>query len=264
MVLHVGAGVYIVESCNLYMKIFNYGLTGLNKRTVYLDVDDVVLRSAQVVVDILNQQRVQKGLQIRERESYLHDWGFKSIDRTTEKEWVEQVFDSDEFFSLVQFNQDLIDAWEFDENDPDGLFNSYNWVMITKGNDDNLEKKFELLFSSACPFLERHKEEIGYYGLNLHEDKHSVHMLGGIQIDDNYYNLRNTDAELKILLKNGIETDYNMICKTSDNLQNLYIADNVSQVVEILKFISDFEMTGDDFLEDIDIELGETFDYLNF
>ena len=59
-------------------------------------------------------------------------------------------------------------------------------------------------------------------------------MQGGIQIDDNYNNLKTTDASVKILLKNGIGTNYNDYYLTSDNLQNLYIVDNIEEVVQIL------------------------------
>ena len=69
-------------------------------------------------------------------------------------------------------------------------------------------------------------------------------MYGGIQIDDNYNNLRTTDASVKILLKNGIGTNYNDYYLTSDNLQNLYIVDNIEEVVQILDFISVNERQG--------------------
>lgn len=174
---------------------------------------------------------------------------------------MEQIFDSDKFFEVVQFNGDLINAFESEEDREDGLFNSYNWILLTKGNDKNLQKKYEFIFSDKCPFFKRNKDKIGYYGLNLHENKKTVHMLSGIQIDDNYYNLRDTDADLKILLKNGIETNYNMIYKTSDNLQNLYITDNMIQVIEILKFIRQMDNEGIDILEDMEIGVGELFDY---
>ena len=43
----------------------------------------------------------------------------------------------------------------------------------------------------------------------MHEKKSSVDMSGGIQIDDVEENLEHTNARLKILVQNGIETPFN-------------------------------------------------------
>ena len=156
---------------------------------------------------------------------------------------------------MVKFSP-LLDAFESSIDDENGLFNSYNWILVTKGNKLNLEKKFEFIFSN--PFFEKYKDSIGYYGLTLAEDKSVVHMVSGIQIDDNYHNLKNTDADLKILVKNDCDTDYNMMTKTTkDNLQNLYITDNIEQVVEILSFIHKMDLEGIDVLEDMELFLAD-------
>lgn len=156
---------------------------------------------------------------------------------------------------MVRFSP-LLEAFESSIDDENGLFNSYNWILVTKGNQLNLEKKFELIFST--PFFKEHKDSVGYYGLALDEDKSMVHMVSGIQIDDNYHNLKDTDADLKILVKNDCDTDYNMMAKTTkDNLQNLYITDNIEQVVEILSFIHKMDLEGIDVLEDMELFLAD-------
>ena len=229
------------------MKIIESGQIDFDKQTVFLDVDDVLLKSSWKVIDIINEE---KGTSYNRNN--LKDWCFKSIDRSITSKKVESIFDSDKFFSSVEFSE-LVEEFEKDENDPDGLFNSYNWILLTKGNDINLQKKYELIFNH--PFFARHKDKIGYYGLNLHENKNSVHMISAIQIDDNYNNLKDTDADLKILLKNEIDTNYNSVYKIKDNLENLYIVDNIQQMIDILRFTKQLKDKGIDILEDMITEI---------
>ena len=73
-------------------------------------------------------------------------------------------------------------------------------------------------------------------------------MLGRIQIDDNYSFLNRTDADLKILVRNGKETRFNRPKVETENLENLYIVDNISQIFEILEFITKLDT------EDIDLD----------
>ena len=229
------------------MKIIESGQIDFDKQTVFLDVDDVLLKSSWKVIDIINEE---KGTSYSRNN--LKDWCFKSIDRSITPKKVESIFDSDKFFSSVEFSE-LVEEFEKDENNPNGLFNSYNWILLTKGNDINLQKKYELIFNH--PFFARHKDKIGYYGLNLHENKNSVHMISAIQIDDNYNNLKDTDADLKILLKNEIDTNYNSVYKIKDNLENLYVVDNIQQMIDILRFTKELKDKGIDILEDMVTEI---------
>ena len=58
----------------------------LNKRTIFLDVDDVLLNSSAAVVAILNQRYgINKTL------DDLVDWGYKSIYRNLTKEQVSEI-----------------------------------------------------------------------------------------------------------------------------------------------------------------------------
>lgn len=211
------------------MKIFKESVA-LNKKNIYLDVDDVLLLSSWLVIDVLNKKRIEKNLPPRPRQEFLHDFNFKSIDRGIPEEEKNKIFDSDYFFENVQFNDVLLKALSENQNE---LFNFYNWHLVTKGSNENLNKKFNLI-SNHIFFKNK---PWSFYGLKMKEPKSMVHMYGGIQIDDIYENLINTDANIKILLKNEIDTDYNMIHKIRDNLNNLYILDNTKHLIETLKFI---------------------------
>ena len=62
----------------------------LNKRTIFLDVDDVLLDSSVAVIAILNQRYgLNKTL------DDLVDWGYKSIFRNLSKEQVSDIQESD-------------------------------------------------------------------------------------------------------------------------------------------------------------------------
>ena len=74
-------------------------------------------------------------------------------------------------------------------------------------------------------------ENVKYIGLE--NNKNGIDMSDGIQIDDKYDNL-NTNARLKILQKNNIETDYNQVKEYRDDL---YIMQDWKQISESLEFI---------------------------
>ena len=61
-------------------------------------------------------------------------------------------------------------------------------------------------------------------------------MFNGIQIDDNYNYLKDTDAKVKILLKNDKDTNYNSYYLIKDNLENLYILNNLEEILNLLIF----------------------------
>ena len=212
----------------------------INKRTIFLDVDDILLDSSAAVVTILNQRYgLNKTL------DDLFDWGYKSIYRNLTKEQVNEIYESEEFWSSVKPNEILMKALEDSEEDEQGIWRQYNWILLTKGSKESLQKKLDYL--NKIPFFKRNKSKWRYFGLGHGEKKEDVHMLGRIQIDDNYSFLNRTDADLKILVRNGKETRFNRPKVETENLENLYIVDNISQVFEILEFITKLDT------EDIDL-----------
>lgn len=171
------------------------------------------------------------------------DWGYKSIYRNLTKEQVSEIYESEEFWSSVKPNEILMKALEDSEQ---GIWQQYNWILLTKGSKESLQKKLDYL--NKIPFFKRNELKWRYFGLGHGEKKEDVHMLGRIQIDDNYSFLNRTDADLKILVKNGKETRFNRPKVETENLENLYIVDNISQVFEILEFITKLDT------EDIDLD----------
>ena len=211
------------------MKVFKENMDGFNfdKPTVYMDIDDVLLDSTNAVLDV-----IYKRYGVRQEQANIKDWCFRSAKRDMTKEQIEEIFESEEFWNTVQLNETLVKAFEA------GLWDGFNWVFVTKGTEQNLQKKFDYL--NQQEFLQNHSNW-SYYRLNLNESKSKVHMMGGIQIDDLYGNLVNTDADLKILLKNGRDTPFNTSKRETDNFENLYFADDMNHIVSILNWYSNLD-----------------------
>lgn len=164
---------------------------------------------------------------------------------------VEEIFGSDDFWNCVHLNNTLMKAFE------EELWDKFNWVFVTKGNEQNLQKKFNYLTQQE--FFKTHTNW-SYYRLKMNESKSKVHMMGGIQIDDLYGNLVNTDADLKILLKNGRDTVFNSSRKETDNFENLYFADDMNHIVSILNWYSSLnDDDSDEFMTTMVTSIGDEF-----
>lgn len=211
------------------MKIFKENSKDFNydNLTVYMDVDDVLLDSTQAVLDI-----IQERYGVRQAQENIKDWSFKSAKRDLNSKQIEEIFDSDEFWSKVCLNKTLVDAFK------EGLWDKFNWVFVTKGTEVNLKKKFEYLMQQS---FFQNNSNWSYYRLDSNESKSKVHMVGGIQVDDLYGNLVNTDADLKILLKNGRDTEFNTPKRKTDNFENLYFADDMNHIVSILNWYASLD-----------------------
>lgn len=241
------------------MKILKQGnLQANDKRTIYISVDDVILNISQAVTDLLNKWRTENGLNPIPR-----DVGFKSLKYeqyykglSDEYPTINELFNSIEYAPLIyteaKFNEKLIEGLTVND---EKLFKAFNWVIVSNGSGLSHGWKRELIFHMPDKvknnIWHKHNNEIGYYALDEKENKRCVHMFDGIQIDSNYTHLKDTDAELKILLKSGAELGVNTIHKTRDNLDNLYIMDNTEQLIETLKFIAD---TGDEFFNGLNYD----------
>ena len=108
------------------------------KQIIYWDVDDVILNSGETIVELLNQKRQELGLQPRELKD-LKDWGYKSILRDTNKNEIEALFESDDFWNRVKIKSEFVELMK------SGILNSYNHRIVTKGSSVNRKKKFKKL-----------------------------------------------------------------------------------------------------------------------
>ena len=118
-----------------------------------------------------------------------------------------------------------------------GILNSYNHRIVTKGSSINRKKKFKKLSEDLNGLNWEY-----FIGIENNRDKSVVDMTDGILIDDNYDNLVKTNAQIKILLKNGLTTDYNTNYGKYGNIDNLYIVETLEEVRQILEFNLEFSL----------------------
>lgn len=197
------------------------------KQTIYLDVDDVVFNSSEVVLDILN-----KKYDLHKTMNDIKDWCYTSIYKKMTPKVVEEIYESEEFWSKVKIRGDFLENIVYNKE----IQKNYIFAFVTQGNEKNLKKKI-IHFIEHSDFKDIFKES-NFYGVGLDETKDDVDMSNGVQIDDNFKNLRNTNSKLKILLKNNIDTKYNNYDYKDEitNREDLYIIDNFEELRDILLF----------------------------
>ena len=154
-----------------------------NVPTIFLDFDGCITHSCQAVVDILN-----KKYQTSFTGADVTTWDFKNCfpDMTAEK--VEDIFNSKEFFDVLQ---PIKGAFEFMDMYRNRIY------IVTKANPDNYKYK--------CEWLKKYGfDDIPVIGLPLNVSKSIVDMRGVLHIptifiDDSSQNLIQSNASVKIL-----------------------------------------------------------------
>lgn len=197
-----------------------------NKITLYLDVDDTILKSSEAVIKILN-----KRYNIRPSKSIdnMKDWGYRSIYKYITTKEIEDIYESDDFFNRVEFDSLFLDFYNKNKN-------KVNIVIITKGTELNIIKKEKYIKSILG-------EDIEYIGMPFKYDidgkrikdysKTNINMKHGIQIDDRTDTLANTNANIKILINNDRIRTWN---QNYENINNLYVARNWDEIEQIVLF----------------------------
>ena len=202
------------------------------KIKVFLDVDDTILKSSEAIIKILNEKykiRPQKNI------GHLRDWNYKSICRDVTLDDIEEIFKSDQFFDIVEIDNDFLEFYKNNQN-------MIDFVFLTKGTPENLKKKEDYLKSVLG-------SEIEYIGLPFkivcEEDecnckldlknykKSSINMRHCIQIDDRVECLEDTNAPIKILYKKYSDHYQN---RDYLNISNLYVVNSWQEIIQILEF----------------------------
>ncbi len=151
-----------------------------NVKTIYVDVDGVILNTVKAIVDIYNEDfscyRNYKYVNWWDIDS----WGFDELTLAS-KEYIDQLFNQPRFFNKVELM-----PWV--EQVLEELHKKYKIVIVTMGEYANLKIKKDFL-KEYIPFDK-------FISLNIHEhyDKFSVDMSDGILIDDNQLMLKSTNS----------------------------------------------------------------------
>ena len=198
------------------------------KQTIYWDVDDVALDTLPTMIELINQKFNRPNGLPDKTLADAKDWNMKSIYRYLTRKDLESLFSSQDFWDNVKLKPGFTDLLSRP------ILRKYNNVFLTVGTPENLKYKRD--------FLER---ELGkkfkyftYIGIESPKTKASVKMPNDIIIDDNIKNLIETNAAIKILLKNNLDTLYNNAYGSfNDQLpDNLYVVNSLDEVEEILNF----------------------------
>jgi len=204
------------------------------KQTIFWDVDDVVINSLEVTVDLINEWYNKPNNLPIKSVSEAKDWKLQAIHKGLTPEQIDYIFRCPEFWAKVQIREG------FNNIIHSPILNKYNHVFVTKGTLDNLTYKECFLRTFLGEFYTDHFE---YIGLLDHESKGTINMSGGIMIDDNMRNLLESNASIKILITNGIETCYNNAYGDFKvTPENLYIVNTLEDIQELLTFNSEHNL----------------------
>ena len=199
------------------------GNNSKGKQVIYWDVDDVILNTSEVAIDIINKRYLNDG-QHKTFED-RKDWGLKSIWRGMNKQIAKEIFESDDFWNSVKVKEEFKKVF-------DSIGDKYEHKLVTKGTECNHDRKQQFLINDTY----MKDKQWDYICVGDDEDKNIVNMSNGIFIDDKLENLVVTNARIKILLKNGIDTNYNTPRGKNAVVDNLYVANNLEEVKQLLEF----------------------------
>ena len=199
------------------------GNNSKGKQVIYWDVDDVILNTSEVAIDIINRRYLDED-QYKTFED-RKDWGLKSIWRGMNKQIAKEIFESDDFWNSVKVKEEFKKVF-------DSIGDKYEHKLVTKGTECNHDRKQQFLINDTY----MKDKQWDYICVGDDEDKNIVNMSNGIFIDDKLENLVVTNARIKILLKNGIDTNYNTPRGKNAVVDNLYVANNLEEVKQLLEF----------------------------
>lgn len=197
-----------------------------NKIKIFWDVDDVVLNTSEVLVDMVHEKY---GKSPNKTMQDIKDWELKSIYRDIEPYFIDWALQSPQFWNKVEIKKEFLQFLET------GSAEQFEHYFVTVGTQNNIDIKQACLNSVIRQYL--NTTDFLFIGFDEAFSKRIVPMAGGIQVDDNINNLANTDAKIKILLKNFIETDYNSFYNQRYFIENLYEVNCIAEVIQMLEFI---------------------------
>lgn len=209
------------------------------KINLYIDIDNTILNTAEAFIN-----KYCKENNINKNFYDLKDWGFKSIDRNIKVREFLKYIEDEEFFNDVRYYDDFLRFYV--RNADRFIFN-----FVTIGTKRNLEMKKHFILSTL-PTI----ENVKYIGFEKENTKNIIDMSNGIQIDDKYSNL-DTNARIKILQKNYIDTDYNRV---NDIREDLYIMQDWEQIGKAIEFIDNHR---DIYFKDNNNDISEYFESLD-
>ena len=189
------------------------------KHDLFLDFDSTMVNSTKRLVEILNEQFGKK-----EDWEELRQYDGQDLFPEATRQDVIAVFDKEEFFEGLEIFDGCLDVVKKYKD-------YFNIKIATIGTKQNLYYKkifCNLNFDFDYEFLGIEKDGMG---------KHMIDMSDGILIDDHVDNIRTSNAKVRILFKNGIDTDWNKVEYDDPLYKQIDILDDWCDVDATLNFI---------------------------
>ena len=157
----------------------------LNKQTLYVDFDGVIVDSIKAICDLYNEDFSYYSDFNHVDPKYVQTYEFSECSCAS-KEIIDWYFNTPRFFDKLEFMPSAYDYLKL-------LSTDFRIVIVSHGFSPNLRAK-EKWVNKHLPFAE-------FYGVNLKDfrDKSCVDMSGGIFIDDKISNLDSSNAGSKLV-----------------------------------------------------------------
>ncbi len=188
----------------------------MKKIKLFVDFDNTMVNSNKAVVNILNKRY---GVNKDYRDCYKYS--YKDLFPQLKEKEVLDIYESDEFYSQLEFVEDSYEILSF-------VRNSFDICVVSLGTELNLIKKREFILEKNSD-LEIKKV---HTNTNNNLDKNFIDMSESILIDDNSECLRNSNAKIKILFRNNKDTEWNKVYPNEE----FYIVNSWEEISDILEF----------------------------
>ena len=210
----------------------NNTFAGQHKQSIFWEVDNIVINSLEMLVDIINQEyNIPEGLPVKTLEN-VKDIDLKSINKNITREDIRSIVQSKEFWGTVFINRNF--ELIFSEE----ILKGYSHYFLIKNTRNITEQKKNFL-KSNFKFI----ADFSFLEVPYEEEDESICFLvipGDIIISDNIKTLLQCDSDtgLKILYTNNIETEYNNAFGkyANEKIEDIYIANTLMQIKDILEF----------------------------
>ncbi len=185
-------------------------MNNLLDNIIYTSLDDTIINYSQTIINILNER-----YDLNKKYKDLKDKNFRSIYKDLSEEELKDIITSNNFWEQIK----ILDTFKDFYNK---FKNKYQWYIV----EQDINKKCEL----RDDFI---KNNIGInvihdYINDFKADFLSLH----VNTDSNI--LLNSNARIKILLKNGFDKPWN---KTVYNVEDLYILNDWRDLDSLIKYI---------------------------
>ena len=188
-----------------------------NKIDLFLDFDDTICLTSKQFVKLANKKYKKE-----EDWNNINRWDFKDLYPEITNNDIDNIFSSEDFFVDLELCENCLEVIN-------SIKNIVNIHIATIGTDKNLKNKMRWIKENLNTDFDFNG--ILDTGIN---DKSSIDMSGAIFIDDRTDNLRNSNANIKILYKNYHDYSWQQI----EPNDNIYVVDSWEQIYSILDFIS--------------------------